>query len=155
MITQSQSDYAPMLKVILAYFPAVIGAYVLGSVLATGVNLMRVESFGVPVTSRDRFDAIGHDLVGMAPTYLPCIAIVFLLAMPLGVLIGRYLDRWRFVAYGVSGAAALVALHLAARAALGFDALASVREPHGLLLQGVAGWCGAYLFYLFSGQAHR
>lgn len=127
----------------------------MGSIFATLVILATIERFDVPVTLRDRMGAISHDLLGMTTSYLPLMALAFLVAMPGAVLLGRYLDRLRFALYGAAGFAAVICLHLAMQAVLGLNGIAAVRELHGLLLQGIAGWFGGYLFYLAMGQAHR
>ena len=132
-----------------------LGAYILGSILSTQVILQRIESLGLPITPRNRFDASWHDVLGMATSYQPLMAVAFLLALPVAAGLGRLLPRVRFLLYPLAGLAAVIALHLIMRAVLGLNGVASVRDLHGLLLQGGAGWLGGYLFYVFTGQAHR
>lgn len=144
-----------MRRAFIAFLPAVFGAYVLGCVLATQVILARIETLGVTVDLRDRLYATGHDIVGMLTSYLPLMLIAFLLAMPVAAWLGRLLPRLRFALFGLAGAAAVIALHLIMKQVLGLNGIAAVRDQHGLLLQGLAGWFGGYLFFLFLGHAHK
>ena len=142
-------------RAIIAFLPAVLGAYVLGSILSTQVILQRIENLGLPITLRDRLGASWHDLLGMGTSYLPLMAVAFLLALPAAAGLGRLLPRGKFLLYPLAGLVAVIALHLIMKAVLGLNGVASVRDLHGLLLQGLAGWMGGYLFYVFTGQAHR
>ena len=144
-----------MRRAIIAFFPSVLGAYVLASALATQVILARLTGLGMPVTLRDRLEATGHDLVGLASSYLPLMLLAYLLALPVAVFLGRYLDRYRALVYGLAGAGAVIAIHLIMKAVLGLNGIAAARDLHGLLLQGLAGSFGGYLFFVFTGQAHR
>lgn len=132
-----------------------LGAYALGSVLATLTILAKLESMSIPVTLRDRLHASVHDLAGLATSYLPLLLIAFAIAMPVAVFLGNKLPRVRVLIYGLAGAVAVVALHLTLKAVLGLNGIAAVRELHGLALQALAGWFGGYLFFVFTGQAHR
>jgi hypothetical protein len=144
-----------MLRAVMAFLCAVAGAYVLGSVLATQVILARIDAMGLPITLRDRLDATAHDVVGLAGSYLPLIALAFLVALPLAAWLGRYLPRGRVLLYGLAGALAVVTIHVAIRLVLGLNGIAAVRDPHGMALQALAGCFGGYLFFVFTGQAHR
>lgn len=127
----------------------------LGSLLATQVILAGLAPMGIPVTLRDTVRASWHDVIGLGTSYLPLMAVAFAVAMPLAVFIGRYVERLRVVIYCLAGTAGVVAIHLIMKAVLGLNGIAAVREPEGLALQGLAGWFGGYLFYVFTGQAHR
>lgn len=132
-----------------------MGAYLLGSVLATQVILARVQAMGVSVTMRDRFAASFHDIFGLAASYLPLMLLTFLLALPVAAGIGKYVPRLRVILYGLVSTLAVLAIHIAIKAVLGLNGIAAVRDTHGLLLQGLAGWFGGYLFFVFTGRAHR
>lgn len=132
-----------------------LGAYALGSVFATLTILAKLESMAIPVTMRDRLQAIVHDLIGLATSYLPLLLIAFAVAMPVAVYLGNRLARVRVLIYGLAGASAVLVLHLTMKAVLGVNGIAAVRELPGLALQALAGWFGAYLFFVFTGQAHR
>jgi hypothetical protein len=144
-----------MLRAVIVLIPAVLGAYVLGSVIATQVILARLQEIATPVTLSDRLHASWHDILGLASSYLPLMLLAFAVAMPVAVFLGNQLPRARVLLYGLAGAAAVVAIHLLVKALLGLNGLAAVRDLHGLLLQGIAGWFGGYLYFVFTGQAHR
>lgn len=144
-----------MLRAVMAFFPAVLGAYIVGSIFATQVILSELQALAMPITLRDRLHASGHDLLGMASSYLPLMLIAFLVAMPVAAGLSRFVPRARVYLYGLAGAAAILALHLVMEAVLGLNGIAAVREPLGLALQCLAGWFGGYLFFVFTGRAHR
>ena len=70
-----------MLKTLAAYAGAVIGAFLLGSILVTQFNLAQVAGMGMDVTLAVRLQATLHDISGLAGTYLPLIAVAFLIAL--------------------------------------------------------------------------
>ena len=144
-----------MRRALLAFFPAVFGAYLLGSLLATQVILARLRDMGMPVTLREHLHASWHDVLGLTGNYLPLIALALLLAFPVATGLSRVLPKLRVLFFGLAGAAAVIVIHIAVREVLGVSGLAATRDLHGLLLQGVAGWFGGYLFYVFMGWAHR
>ncbi len=144
-----------MKRAIIAFFPAVIAAYVLGSIFSTQVILARIEAMGIPITLRDRFHATGHDVLGLAGSYLPLMLLAFLIALPVAAGLCRFIPRGRVLVYGLAGFVAVLAIHLIMKAVLGLNGIASVRDLDGLMLQGLAGWLGGYLFFVFTGQAHR
>jgi hypothetical protein len=144
-----------MLRAVIVFFPAVLGAYVVASIFATQVILGELQAMAMPVTLRDRLHATGHDLIGLAGTYLPLMLVAFVVAMPIAAGLSRYVPRARVVLYGLAGTMAILAIHLIMKAVLGLNGIAAVREPAGLALQCLAGWFGGYLFYVFTGRAHR
>lgn len=145
----------PNLRLLLSFCLATLGAYVVGAVSATQVNLARLDELGVRITLRDRLYASGHDLFGLATSYLPLLGIAFLVAFPLATRLARWTPELRLLIYGIAGTSAVIALHLVAKAVLGLNGLAAVRSTSGLVLQGVAGWFGAYVYFVATGWAHR
>ena len=144
-----------LLRNALPFFPATLAAYIVGAALATQVTLNGVAAHGIRVSLDDRLYATGYDLLGLARTYLPLVAIAFLIALPTAAGLARWLPQLRLVLYGLAGAAALVVLHLVARKVLGVTALAATREFSGVLFQAVAGWFGGYVYFVATGWAHR
>jgi hypothetical protein len=143
------------LRPLLPFIPAIIGAYTLGSVLVTQVNLAELEGLGVRLTLRDRLHATGHDLLGLTSTYLPLISVAFLIAFPVATYLARWVPKLRLALYSLAGVSAVLALHLTLKAVLGLNGIAAVRSAPGFLLQGLAGWFGAYLYFVATGWAHR
>jgi len=142
-------------RILLAFLVAVVGAYSLGAVLATLDTLARIDAMGLPVTLRDRLGATAHDLVGLLPAYLPLVAVALGLALVPAVVLSRVLPRRRASVYLLAGFASLLALHWTLDDLRGVPLLAATRHWTGLLSQGLAGAAGMYLFFVFTGQAHR
>lgn len=136
-----------MIKVLLAYAAAVSGAFVLGSILATQFILGNVAAMGMDVSVGVRLEATLHDVLGLATSYLPLMAIAFLVALPVAAGLRRLLPTQALFLYVLAGAVAVVTLHLAMKAALGLSGIAATRTAAGLLSQGLAGALGGYLYY--------
>jgi hypothetical protein len=136
-----------MVKVLLAYAGAVVGAFVLGSILATQFILGNVQAMGMNVTSGVRLEATVHDIFGLAASYLPLMAIAFLIALPIANGLRKLLPAQPLLLYVLAGAVAVVTLHLTMKAALGLTGIAATRTTAGLLSQGLAGALGGYLYY--------
>ena len=139
-----------MLRVIKAFFPAVIIAYVLASALVTQSVLASVISFGLPVDPLVRLQTTLQDLVGMATSYLPLILVAFLLGLPVAAALARALPARRALLFSLAGFAAIVALHLIMHALLGVYGIAAARTLPGLLGQGLAGAVGGFCYHRLS-----
>lgn len=131
----------------MAYMGAVVGAFVLGSVLASQFILANVQAMGMDVTAGIRLQATLHDIFGLAASYLPLLAIAFLVALPVASGLRKILPAQPLFLYALAGAVAVVTLHLIMKAALGVTAIAATRSIAGLLSQGLAGALGGYLYY--------
>ncbi len=140
-----------MIRVLKAFFPAVIAAYVLGSLLATQVVLGNLADMGVDISLTTRLQASLHDLLGM-PAYLLLILVAFVIAMPIaaGLVRIHVVPGTRVFWFSLAGFVALVVLHLVMRQVLGLYPVAAAREWSGLLLQGLAGAVGGFLYNLIS-----
>lgn len=139
-----------MLHGVKAYIPAVLSAYLLASMAATQVILAEVASMGVAVPLADRVAATLHDLWGLTSSYLPLIAIAFVLALPVAAGLVRLLPQRRALLYPLAGFVALVALHLIMKAVLGVSGIAAARSLPGLLSQGAAGAVGGWCFHAIT-----
>ena len=135
-----------MTRRIGAFVCAVLVTYLAGSMLSTQMILHEVSSFGVSVDFATRVSATLHDLVGLAVTYLPIIAIALLVAYPVTALVLRFVPGPRAVAYAIGGAAALFALHSLMFAVLGMHPLPATRSGLGMALQAAAGAIGGWTF---------
>ena len=149
-----------MFRALLTLLPCVLGAYSLAAVFASEVMLRGIDAAGFPVTLHNRIEVVLHDLPGLAPLYLPRIAVALvpamLLAKFLGLIPGIREARWlRAAVYVACGATALIVMHLIIRVYDPVHALGVTRASGGLLLQGVAGGFGAYVYFVTTGQAHR
>ena len=139
-----------MLRLLHAFVPAVLLAYLLASVLVTQANLAAVQSMGLEVSTGVRLDTTARDMVGMASSYLILILVSFTLAFPVAAGLTRRLPRQRALLFTLAGFVAIVALHLIMKAALGLSGIAPTRTLAGLLSQGVAGAVGGYCYHALS-----
>jgi hypothetical protein len=145
-----------MIRVLKAFFPAVIVAYILGCLFATQVVLANLAAMGVEVSLATRAQASLHDLLGMT-AYLLLILAAFVIAMPVaaGLVRVHVLPGTRVFWFTLAGFVALVAVHLIMRQVLGLYPVAAAREWGGLLLQGLAGAVGGFLYSVISSSSRR
>jgi hypothetical protein len=135
-----------MWRVARAYLLAVLASYFLASVAATQTVLQRIEAMGMPVSLAVRLRTTAQDLLGLAGSYLPLIAIALALAFTVAAGLGRLAPRQRQWLFLLAGGVALLALHAIMKAVLGVSGIAATREWPGLLLQGLAGVLGGLCF---------
>ena len=140
------------IKVVGAYFIAVLVTFLFGSIFATQFILGNLQDMGMDVTFAVRFSTTLHDLAGLSAIYLPIIAISFIISLPVAAGIIRFVPNLRLVGYVLAGAVGMVAIHLVMKAVLGMTGIAATRTVLGLLSQGMAGAFGGYLFYRLTGM---
>ncbi len=143
------------LKNVLAFLAAVVVAYVVAVVFYTQLNLANLVEMGLAVSVGDRVGAGLHDLVGMAPLYLPIIAVAFLLGFSVAALIIRFVPQLRSLGYVLAGFVAIYAVDFALGnlVASGTHPLAVTRTTVGLLSQCFAGAVGGYVFVRLLGKS--
>ncbi len=135
-----------MIRKLAAYLLAVIVAYILASITATQSVIARLAELGVEVNFANRLSMTLQDIAGMAGMFLPMIAAAFLVAFMVTALLCRWLGRRPVALYVLAGAVALIAIHLTLNLAVGITPVAIARTMAGLLIQGLAGAVGAYLY---------
>ena len=135
-----------MIRKLAAYLLAVIVAYTLASITATQSVIARLAELGVEVNFANRLSMTLQDIAGMAGMFLPMIAVAFLIAFMVTALLCRWLGRRPVALYVLAGAVALIAIHLTLNLAVGITPVAIARTMAGLLIQGLAGAVGAYLY---------
>tara|TARA_R110001599_G_scaffold8651_5_gene42008 strand:- start:43073 stop:43516 length:444 start_codon:yes stop_codon:yes gene_type:complete len=140
-----------MIRVLKAFFPAVLLAYVTASLLATQTVLANLGDMGVVVPLTVRLEASLHDLLGMI-AYLLLILLAFVLAMPVaaGLVRAHRVPGPRVFWFALAGFVGVLMLHLIMREVLGIWVIAAAREWPGLLLQCSAGALGGWLFSIMS-----
>lgn len=136
-----------MIRSILAFVVAVLITYLIGASLATQHVLGALTEMGMNIDFGVWAHATLHDLIGMFATYAPLIAVAFLVALPVVLLICRGRSGWLRFGYTTGFFVAVIVLHLAMTAVLDVTAVAATRFFGGLLQQGLAGAVGGYLFY--------
>jgi len=134
------------MRALKAFIPAVLVAYVLGSLISTLTTMNTLLGFDMPVTPVDTLQAVWFDLLGMVGSYLPMIAVALLIAFPVAARLAAWFGVSRPLLYALAGFVALIALHLIMEMMLGLVGFASVRTLLGLLLQGCAGGVSGWLF---------
>jgi len=128
------------------YLLAVFTTYILASLTATQYVVGRLGTMGVDVDFAQRLSMTLGDLWGMAGMFLPIIAFGLLIAFLITALLCRWLSRWRTPLYALAGATALVCVHVALNQAFGLTPVAIARSSLGLLLQGLAGAAGGFVY---------
>ena len=137
---------AMLAKKLGIYLSAVLAAYILASASATQHVVASLSSMGVAVSPADRLSMTLHDFLGMSASLLPLVAFGLLAAFLVTALLCRWLGRWRTPLYVLAGATALVAIHALMNLALGLTPVAIGRSAGGLLVQGLAGAAGGYVY---------
>jgi len=132
------------------YLSAVVVAYLLAAISATQSVVSSLTGLGLPVSFPERVSMTFSDIGGMAGMFLPMVAFGLLIAFMATALICRYRKRWRFPLYILSGAVALVCIHLALHLAFGITPVAIARTTGGLMIQAVAGAAGGLTYVLLS-----
>jgi hypothetical protein len=135
-----------MLRALAAYVAAVMVAYALAAFAQTQHVMARLADMGIDVSIGDRVGATLHDFVGMAPLYLPMIAVG--LAIGFGVAAGvlRVAPRWRSLGYPLAGGLAVLAIHVILNQLLDITPIAAARTTLGLTTQALCGALGGWLF---------
>ena len=144
-----------MLRVLKAFFPALLLTYVVAAVLATSSVMSSLRGMGVEVSAATQMQATWHDLLGMAPSYLLLILAAFVIALPVAALLSRRLGGWRLPLFALAGAVAMLALHQLMHALLLITPVAVARTPLGLLGQCLAGALGGLMYALLSRRTPR
>jgi hypothetical protein len=135
-----------MLRVLTAYLAAVLVTYAGAAVAHTQLVMARLADMGVDVTAGDRLGATVHDLGGMAPLFLPMVAVALAVGFLIARAVVRWLPRWRSASYVLAGAVAVVTIHVALSQAFSITPVAGARGALGLTLQALCGALGGWVF---------
>ena len=133
-------------KRLMAFVVAWFATYLLAVTAATQSVLGFLESLGREVTLADRLAAIGHDIAGMVVPYGAIILVALLIGFGVVTLIVRRSASLRLAGYVIGGFAAVLAIHLGLRLAFDMNPVWATTTALGLMLQGLAGAVGGYLF---------
>ncbi len=136
-----------MIRSIGAFLVAVLVAYLIGAALATQHVLGALTTMGMNIDFGVWAHATLHDLIGMFGTYAPLIAIAFLVALPVILLICRGRPGWRRIGYITGFFTAIIVMHLLMPLVLNVTPVAAARFFGGLIQQGLAGAVGGYVFF--------
>lgn len=125
---------------------AVLATAALSSVIQTLRVHAGLSALGVEISFGLRLSAIGHDLIGFAPTYAGIVAAGFLIAFLVAGLIRRYATRLGPWLHALAGGAAILTALLTMDALLGMSVIAGARGAWGIALFTLAGMLGGALF---------
>ena len=153
-MTISITSRFPIIKWLAIYLLAVVATYLLASITATQSVVSSLSGMGVDVGISDRIAMTIKDIAGMAGLFLPMIAAAFLAAFLVAAMLCRWWPQWRTALYIAAGAVGLVTIHLTLNLAFGITPIAIGRTTGGLLLQGLAGAIGGYIFLSLSQKKH-
>lgn len=138
---------AAVIRSIGAFLVAVLVAYLIGAALATQHVLGSLTTMGMNIDFGIWAHATLHDLIGMFELYAPLIALAFLAALPVILLVCRGRPGWRRIGYITGFFTALVVMHLLMPLVLNLTPVAATRFFGGLIQQGLAGAVGGYVFF--------
>ena len=134
------------IKSILAFFTAVVVAYVLSSAAATQFVLADIKSYGLAVSFSDRVLATLHDIYGLVPVLLIVVGAAYLVAFIVAALGHRFAGGNRRYWYLAAGFMSLPAVMMLMKMALGVMPFALGGTGIGLLLIAFCGLPGASVF---------
>lgn len=137
-------------KKFTVFISAVLAAYLLASATATQHVANALVSMGIELGVGDRLAMMLKDLLGMATSLLPMIAMGLLIAFVVVALLMRWplrgRLRWRLPLYLLAGFTALIAIHVLMNLMLGLTPVAIARTPLGIVVQGLAGAAGGFVY---------
>lgn len=141
------------MKIVLGFVAAVITTYLLGVTFISQGNLARIADLGLSVDMSVRLSSAAHDLGNMVALYAPLATVALLLALLVCHQIVKRTSLNATALYVLAGFSGMIALHVLMKAALSLTGIAPTRTLDGLLLQGVAGAAGAYVYYRLTSAA--
>ena len=135
-----------MVRVLAAYVAAVLVTYASAAMAHTQSVMARLADMGVNVALSDRVGATLHDLIGMAPLYLPILAAGLAVAFPVASGVIRYVPRWRPLGYSLAGGFAVLVIHVVLYQTFSITPIAAARTTTGLTVQALCGALGGWVF---------
>jgi hypothetical protein len=135
---------------LLGFVLAVIVTAAVSSMLQTLRVHAELTAMGAEIPFATRLSAIGHDLLGFAPTYAAIVAAGFLIAFAVAGLIRRYAQRVGPWLHAVAGGAAILTTLLLMQTVLGMSVIAGARGALGIALFTLVGILGGAVFARFG-----
>jgi len=141
------------MNAIKGFLGAIASTYLLGVLFVSQGNLARIAEMGLDIDFGVRLQALTHDVSSMVSLYLPLVVVALLIALTVCHQIAKRVSVNPALLFLLAGFVGMVALHLLMKAALTLTGIAPTRTIDGLMLQGVAGALGAYVYYWLSAYA--
>ncbi|MEM8499251.1 MAG: hypothetical protein AAF542_14595 [Pseudomonadota bacterium] len=136
------------MKKFKGFVVAVLTTYLLATLFVSQGNLAAIAAFGLPVDMATRLHAAWHDMTHMVMLFLPLSLIALLIAFLVCAWLCKRFPQATAVLYPLAGFTALLTLIFSLNTVFGLTPIAPTRTLIGLLLQGLAGAAGGYIYYL-------
>jgi hypothetical protein len=133
-------------KLIGAWLAASVATFLLASVVHSQFVMARLVAMGVEIPAGLRAQTTVGDIAGLAPAFLPVVAVTLLLGFLIAGFVLRFAPNLRGLAFPVAGFAAMAAMLLLMQAVFKMTPIAGARDTGGWLLMLVAGGVGGWLF---------
>ncbi len=141
------------MKKIKGFLAAVLTTYLLATIFVSQGNLAAVAAFGLPVDFTVRLQAAWHDMTHMVTLFLPLSLIALLIAFLVCAWLTKRFPVATAILYPLAGFCALLTLIFSLNTVFGLTPIAPTRSLVGLLLQGLAGAAGGFVYYQLVAQA--
>lgn len=141
-----------MLKILLGWCAAVVTTAVSGSVIQSQINLAAISALGQRISVSERFGMTLFDLSSFGPNWIAIIAFSFLLAWPVAGLLVRRWTGLRRLLFPLAGLVAVVTALLVMDAMLPVTVVAAARTLTGMLLLGLCGALGGWVYLQVATQ---
>ncbi len=142
-------------RALLAFLLAVLCTYLAAAVLSTQSVMSSLTDMGVEISLAVRMSTTLSDLLGMYSTFVPLLAVALLLGFSVAGGLVRWQPGWRSFGFPLAGFLAVIVMHLLMREVLELTPVAAARNLLGLLLQGLAGALGGYVYVLVNAGRAR
>ncbi len=133
-------------KRVLAFVAAWLVTYILAITAASQGVLGWLESLGRDISMGERLSYIGHDLTSMVIPYGAIILFAMAIAFGVVALVVRTAPNLRLLGYVLGGFVAVLAIHLTLRLVFEMNPVWATGSTFGLMMQGMAGLAGGYVF---------
>jgi len=133
-------------KPILAFFAAVVVAYLLLSVMGTQFVLADVKSYGLAISLTDRLTATLHDIYGLFPVLLILVSATLFIAFVIASICNQFIGGQRRYWFRVAGFTSLPITMLLVKMAMGVTPFAMAGTGFGLLLIALSGLAGSSVY---------
>ncbi|MEM7360197.1 MAG: hypothetical protein AAF431_13935 [Pseudomonadota bacterium] len=138
-----------LVKIVGAFIAAVVTASILASIFSTQFVIAALQNIGVAIPLGTRLSMTVDDL-NILQTLLAVVGACFLVGFIIAGLAQRKLGGNRKIWYLVAGGSALLATLILMNTILQLMPIAGARTIAGLLMQGVAGAVGGWVFAWLS-----
>lgn len=143
------------IRIAIGFIGAALAATVFGSIVQTQLV---IAASGIDVSTAVRLGMTTSDLMGLAPSYGPVIAVGLAIAFAVAAILKRIIKPLASIAYPLAGAAAIATALIVMPIWLdlpGMTPLAGTRGGLGFALQGLAGALGGLVFSLVAVRRRR